>query len=300
MKSSQLPHCCWLKFALLFVTRRARKDWWAKHRLECTRQGFASSHVWNDHNWLKFARTQAVSLCAKSNQTNIDQQRTALTREGGAVNPELLFLIDYSPPWYAYIMFVSDISKKIRNVCVLLHRRSKRTVEVGVPVFFQLKIVFSRIFVFLPVNWQATYTFSRSPSSTHPLAPHPPFLGFTQVSENGMMTVMKLRNLAGWVQRWVFIRGWAIEDPTGWQSTTRCQPLTHLTTILNCIIDRDNWCEYYKSFVNAQFVVYCNQGLSYFQNTKYCQFVAKKRWKLPKLTLLYRIIVKLHSIRCVL
>ena len=97
------------------------------------------------------------------------------------------------------------------------------------------------------------------------------------------MIVMKLRNLAGWVQRWVFIRGWAIEDPTGWQSTTRCQPLTHLTTILNCIIDRDNWCEYYKSFVNAQFVIYCNQGLSYFQNTKYCQFVAKKRCKPPEI-----------------
>ena len=171
MKSSQLPHCCWLKFALLFVTRRARKDWWAKHRLECTRQGFASSHVWNDHNWLKFARTQAVSLCAKSNQTNIDQQRTALTREGGAVNPELLFLIDYSPPWYAYIMFVSDISKKIRNVCVLLHRRSKRTVEVGVPVFSQLKIVFSRIFVSLPIINEQLFSISISnspPSPSHP------------------------------------------------------------------------------------------------------------------------------------
>ena len=46
--------------------------------LEAVGRGF---HVWNDHNWLKFARTQAP-LCAKSNQTNIDQQRKALTREG--------------------------------------------------------------------------------------------------------------------------------------------------------------------------------------------------------------------------
>ena len=154
-------------------------------------------------------------------------------------------------------------------------------------------------FWFLLLYSTSNLYFSRSPPPIHPLAPPSSFLGFIQVSENGMMIVMKLRNLAGWVQRWVFIRGWAIEDPTGWQSTTRCQPLTHLTTILNCIIDRDNWCEYYKSFVNAQFVIYCNQGLSYFQNTKYCQFVAKKRWKLLKLTLLYRIIVKWHSIRCV-
>ena len=300
MKSSQLPHCCWLKFALLFVTRRARKDWWAKHRLECTRQGFASSHVWNDHNWLKFARTQAVSLCAKSNQTNIDQQRTALTREGGPVNPELLFLIDYVLPSMICTSLFLTGSKKIRNFCVLLHRRSERTVDVGVPVFSQLKIVFSGIFVSLPIFNKQLILFSISTSNSPPSPPPSSFLGFTQLSENALMIVMKLRNLAGWVQRWVFIRGWAIEDPTGWQSTTRCQPLTHLTTILNCIIDRDNWCEYYKSFVNAQFVIYCNQGLSYFQNTKYCQFVAKKRWKLLKSTLLYCIIVKWHSIRCVL
>ena len=174
MKSSQLPHCCWLKFALLFVTRRARKDWWAKHRLECTRQGFASSHVWNDHNWLKFARTQAVSLCAKSNQTNIDQQRTALTREGGlSIQSFCSSLTTYPPPWYALhitSLFLTG-SKKIRNFCVLLHRRLKRTVEVGVPVFSQLKIVFSGILVSPPIFNKQLILFSISTSNSPPSPP---------------------------------------------------------------------------------------------------------------------------------
>ena len=54
-------------------------------------QGFAPFHGWNHHNWLKFARTQAP-LCAKSNQTNIDQQRKALTRWTGEQFEKILLI----------------------------------------------------------------------------------------------------------------------------------------------------------------------------------------------------------------
>ena len=76
----KLPHCsCWLKFALLFVTSASKYLCWKQRENAAVR--FAPFHVWNHHNWLKFART-LTPLCAKSNQTNIDQQRTALTRGG--------------------------------------------------------------------------------------------------------------------------------------------------------------------------------------------------------------------------
>ena len=178
MKSSQLPHCCWLKFALLFVTRRARKDWCAKHRLECTRQGFASSHVWNDHNWLKFARTQAVSLCAKSNQTNIDQQRTALTREGGPVNPELLFLIDYVlPSMICIYISVSDRKQEDPEFLRFIAQEVREDGRGRCFSIFPIENCLLRNFCFSSYIQQATYTFLDLDLQFTPTPPTHPFWG---------------------------------------------------------------------------------------------------------------------------